>query len=192
MVRQRSGNCTLPPLAVSTGVRGRPAHTNTDHLCLFLPHHRHRCRESTHSTTPSANTACSWHRLRLPIAPRPRSIPCPSPRTPEQLPASAGPHESCSVLVLVAKTSSSPRCCVRGGKIRLQPPAQMCPGTKFTAGLAPDSAVVFGGTGKSLLSTTYYKHLPCCSFFSRETELSLATSDVGPVPVGAPSHAPPE
>lgn len=148
---------------------------------------REHTRPPHQQTQPAAGIACGCPSLPGPAASR---APAHAPQ--RSLPTSAGPRESCSVLVLVAKTSSSPRCCVWGGKIRLQPPAQMCPGTKFTPGLAPDSAVVFGGTGKSLLSTTYYKHLPCCSFFSREIELSLATSDVGSVPVGAPSHSPPE
>lgn len=65
-------------------------------------------------------------------------------------------------------------------------------GTKFAAGLALNSAVLFGGTQKSLLITTYCKQLLCCFLFSRDIELSLAASDVGPVPVGASSRAPPK
>jgi len=107
-------------------------------------------------------------------------------------PLQQGPTKAVQAWVLAPKTSSSPCCCAWGGGIGSQPPAQMYPGTELTAGLALGAAVVSGGTWKSLLITALYKQLLRCSLFSRDVELSLAASDVGPVPVGAPGCTPPE
>lgn len=164
MVREKSGNCTPPPPPHSAQAHAGDWHMPTPPASACSCHTTGTTAgESTRSTAPSPNTACSWGGSSVSShggaygcpflqTPAPQH-PVPQPAHPSvrqcSLPASAGPHKRCLVWVLVAKTSSSPCCCARGGaggEARLQPPAQMYPGITFTAGLAPNSAMVFGGT----------------------------------------------
>lgn len=124
--------------------------TNTGRLCLFLPRHRHRCRGNHTLNRPTCKHSlqlgglrCARPRQRLPIAvdPGPAASRAPAHSPQCSLPASAGSQESCSVWVLQPLLL-----CLEGGKLRLRPSAQMCPGIRFTAGLALDSAMLFGGT----------------------------------------------